>query len=260
MQELSRLKADIFQSNLAVHRLMAEDGLETAELATLEAAREAVISLYSLWADASSALSLRKEAEQLRNRETDRPKKRRRKQRLRPKEEEEEERRDGRITASPDDSGYSEAASGADPRADSRLEAVALGEGRLYLTETDLESKQVMDIGATAVAGGISTGGGGAPGGSVLLPAGGRPSAAGPIWRPAATVLRVHVSHPPLDPLPVCEWAATHIAGDHGPALPPKMPSSRRSWSWPPPIWQRVAVRAAILPRSRRPWSEPPPI
>ena len=159
VQELSRLKADIFQSNLAVHRLMAEDGLETAELATLEAAREAVISLYSLWAEASSALSLRKEAEQLRNREAeaDRPKKRRRKQRLRPKEE---EKRDGRITASPDDSGYSEAASGADPRADSRLEVVALGEGRLYLTKADLEAKQVMaaDGGAPAVAGGISMG------------------------------------------------------------------------------------------------------
>ena len=123
VQELSRLKADIFTANLAVHRLMAavdDSGQSTAaESAALEAARETVIGLYSLWAEASSALSLRKVAEQqqLRLNTSDRPK-RRRKQRTRQKTENEMELETMRVSAgSPDDSGYSEAASNVDPRA-----------------------------------------------------------------------------------------------------------------------------------------------
>jgi hypothetical protein len=63
MQELSRLKADIFQSNLTVHRLLSREDLSGVDISTLKAAREDVIRLYALWADASAALGGRKEAE-----------------------------------------------------------------------------------------------------------------------------------------------------------------------------------------------------
>jgi hypothetical protein len=63
MQELSRLKADIFQSNLSVHRLLSRDDLSGVDISALKAAREDVVRLYALWADASSALGGRKEAE-----------------------------------------------------------------------------------------------------------------------------------------------------------------------------------------------------
>jgi hypothetical protein len=63
MQELSRLKADIFQSNLSVHRLLSRDDLSGVDISDLKAAREDVVRLYALWADASSALGGRKEAE-----------------------------------------------------------------------------------------------------------------------------------------------------------------------------------------------------
>jgi hypothetical protein len=70
MQELSRLKADIFRSNLTVHRLLSREDLSGVDISALKAAREDVIRLYALWADASSALGGRKEAE-LRQRLTD---------------------------------------------------------------------------------------------------------------------------------------------------------------------------------------------
>jgi hypothetical protein len=63
MQELSRLKADIFQSNLTVHRLLSREDLSGVDISALKAAREDVVRLYALWADASSALGGRKDAE-----------------------------------------------------------------------------------------------------------------------------------------------------------------------------------------------------
>jgi hypothetical protein len=63
MQELSRLKADIFQSNLSVHRLLSRVDLSGVDISALKAAREDVVRLYALWADASAALGGRKEAE-----------------------------------------------------------------------------------------------------------------------------------------------------------------------------------------------------
>jgi hypothetical protein len=63
MQELSRLKADIFQSNLSVHRLLSREDLSAVDISALKAAREDVIRLYALWADASAALGGRKETE-----------------------------------------------------------------------------------------------------------------------------------------------------------------------------------------------------
>jgi hypothetical protein len=63
MQELNRLKADIFQSNLSVHRLLSRDDLSGVDISALKAAREDVVRLYALWADASAALGGRKEAE-----------------------------------------------------------------------------------------------------------------------------------------------------------------------------------------------------
>ncbi len=62
-QELSRLKADIFQSNLSVHRLLSREDLSGVDISALKAAREDVVRLYALWADASAALGGRKEAE-----------------------------------------------------------------------------------------------------------------------------------------------------------------------------------------------------
>jgi hypothetical protein len=176
LQELTFLKAEIFQSNLAVHRLLAAaedyDDYSAAVTTSLEKAREEIIGLYSLWTEASSALSCYKEGELRRRLEAtssssnngggDQPGRKRKQRRRRGKQSEKRLIELRAASGSPDDSGYSEAATAniADPKAAISNRAGAVEVGLLSIETTTVVEAKTPEIVGSAVAAGRSISGG----------------------------------------------------------------------------------------------------